>query len=120
LDVFPAFVPLTGRRVGLTGSGEGLAARHRLLSGSPAEIVDLAAADEQDRVVQALEDAVQQGNGGPRRSGFARRATASFPLRPVEARPVHPGDHRHQDGPARQPMGEVRPDRGQHQQDDDG
>jgi len=41
VDVFPAFVPLTGRRVGLTGSGEGLAARHRLLSGSPAQIVDL-------------------------------------------------------------------------------
>ena len=41
MDVFPAFVPLTGRRVGLTGSGEGLAARHRLLSGSPAQIVDL-------------------------------------------------------------------------------
>ncbi len=41
MDVFPAFVPLMGRRVGLTGSGEGLAARHRLLSGSPAQIIAL-------------------------------------------------------------------------------
>lgn len=41
MDVFPAFVPLVGRRVALVGSGEGLAARHRLLSGSPAERVGL-------------------------------------------------------------------------------
>jgi len=39
LDVFPAFYPLAGRRVGLAGEGEGLAARLRLLSGSPAELV---------------------------------------------------------------------------------
>ena len=39
MDVFPAFYPLAGRRVGLAGEGEGLAARLRLLSGSPAELV---------------------------------------------------------------------------------
>lgn len=41
MDVFPAFVPLSGRRIGLAGSGEGLAARRRLLAGSPAELVEL-------------------------------------------------------------------------------
>lgn len=41
MDVFPAFYPLAGRRVGLAGEGEGLAARLRLLSGSPAELVVL-------------------------------------------------------------------------------
>jgi precorrin-2 dehydrogenase/sirohydrochlorin ferrochelatase len=44
LDVFPAFYPLAGRRVGLAGEGEGLQARRRLLSGSPAELVILDAA----------------------------------------------------------------------------
>ncbi len=44
MDVFPAFYPLAGRRVGLAGEGEGLAARLRLLSGSPAELVVLDAA----------------------------------------------------------------------------
>ncbi len=48
MDVFPAFVPLIGRRVGLTGSGEGLAARRRLLSGSPAQIIDLALSEAAD------------------------------------------------------------------------
>lgn len=48
MDVFPAFVPLMGRRVGLTGSGEGLAARRRLLSGSPAQIIDLALSEAAD------------------------------------------------------------------------
>ena len=45
MDVFPAFYPLAGRRVGLAGEGEGLAARLRLLSGSPAEVVVLGAAE---------------------------------------------------------------------------
>ncbi|MCA6285146.1 NAD(P)-dependent oxidoreductase [Phenylobacterium sp.] len=44
MDVFPAFYPLAGRRVGLAGEGEGLQARRRLLSGSPAELVILDAA----------------------------------------------------------------------------
>ena len=44
MDVFPAFYPLAGRRVGLAGEGEGLAARLTLLSGSPAELVVLDAA----------------------------------------------------------------------------
>ena len=39
MDVFPAFYPLAGRRIGLAGEGEGLEARRRLLSGSPAELV---------------------------------------------------------------------------------
>ena len=41
MDVFPAFYPLAGRRVGLAGAGEGLDARLRLLAGSPAELVVL-------------------------------------------------------------------------------
>ena len=41
MDVFPAFYPLAGRRVGLAGEGEGLEARRRLLRGSPAELVIL-------------------------------------------------------------------------------
>lgn len=41
MDVFPAFYPLAGRRVGLTGEGDGLEARRRLLGGSPAELVIL-------------------------------------------------------------------------------
>ena len=45
MDVFPAFYPLAGRRVGLAGEGEGLAARLRLLAGSPAELVVLGAAE---------------------------------------------------------------------------
>lgn len=39
MDVFPAFYPLAGRRIGLAGDGEGLEARLRLLAGSPAELV---------------------------------------------------------------------------------
>lgn len=41
MDVFPAFYPLAGRRIGLAGEGEGLEARRRLLGGSPAELVIL-------------------------------------------------------------------------------
>ena len=41
MDVFPAFYPLAGRRIALAGDGEGLQARLRLLSGSPAEVVVL-------------------------------------------------------------------------------
>lgn len=43
MDVFPAFYPLAGRRVGLAGAGEGLDARRRLLAGSPAELLVLGA-----------------------------------------------------------------------------
>ena len=39
MDVFPAFYPLAGRRIGLVGDGEGLQARLRLLADSPAELV---------------------------------------------------------------------------------
>ncbi|MCA6224132.1 MAG: siroheme synthase, partial [Phenylobacterium sp.] len=42
MDVFPAFFPLAGRRIGLAGDGEGLEARLRLLAGGPAELVRLA------------------------------------------------------------------------------
>jgi precorrin-2 dehydrogenase/sirohydrochlorin ferrochelatase len=39
VEAFPAFFPLTGRRVVIAGSGEGAEAKARLLAGSPAEIV---------------------------------------------------------------------------------
>ena len=51
MDVFPAFFPLAGRRVGLAGEGEGLDARLRLLGGGPGDLVVL------DAVAAASADA---------------------------------------------------------------
>lgn len=45
MDVFPAFVPLTGARVVIVGEGEAADAKARLFEGSPAEIVRIAGAD---------------------------------------------------------------------------
>ncbi|HEX7759463.1 MAG TPA: siroheme synthase, partial [Caulobacteraceae bacterium] len=48
MDAFPAFFPLTGKRVVIAGEGEGADAKARLFEGSPAEVVRLtgeAAAD---------------------------------------------------------------------------
>jgi precorrin-2 dehydrogenase/sirohydrochlorin ferrochelatase len=39
LDAFPAFFPLTGRRVVIAGAGEAAEAKARLFDGSPAELV---------------------------------------------------------------------------------
>lgn len=41
MDAFPAFFPLTGKRVVIAGEGEGAQAKARLFEGSPAEIVRL-------------------------------------------------------------------------------
>jgi precorrin-2 dehydrogenase/sirohydrochlorin ferrochelatase len=38
MDVFPAFVPLTGRRVVVAGDGEAAEAKARLFDGSPADV----------------------------------------------------------------------------------
>ena len=41
MDAFPAFFPLSGRKVVIAGSGEPAEAKLRLLEGSPARIVHL-------------------------------------------------------------------------------
>jgi siroheme synthase-like protein len=42
VDIFPAFYPLTGRRVVIAGEGEPAESKARLFDGSPAEVVRLA------------------------------------------------------------------------------
>jgi len=44
MDVFPAFIPLRGRRIVVAGTGEAAEAKARLFAGSPAEVVRLDAA----------------------------------------------------------------------------
>ncbi len=41
MDIFPAFYPLTGRRVVIAGEGEPAESKARLFDGSPAEVVRL-------------------------------------------------------------------------------
>jgi precorrin-2 dehydrogenase/sirohydrochlorin ferrochelatase len=45
MDVFPAFIPLTGGTIVLAGEGAGLEAKLRLLASSPATLVRLTGAD---------------------------------------------------------------------------
>jgi precorrin-2 dehydrogenase/sirohydrochlorin ferrochelatase len=56
MDVFPAFFPLKGLRVVIAGDGEAMAAKTRLLSGSPAEVVRLIGPE-------ALDSAAYEGAG---------------------------------------------------------
>jgi precorrin-2 dehydrogenase/sirohydrochlorin ferrochelatase len=42
MDVFPAFFPLTGRKVAIAGDGEAAEAKARLFAGSPAELARIA------------------------------------------------------------------------------
>jgi precorrin-2 dehydrogenase/sirohydrochlorin ferrochelatase len=55
MDVFPAFVPLTGRRVVVAGDGEAAEAKARLFDGSPAKVERVGgdAALEEDAYVGA-------------------------------------------------------------------
>jgi len=48
VEAFPAFFPLTGRRVVIAGEGEAAEAKARLFDGSPAEIVRLAGDEAAD------------------------------------------------------------------------
>ncbi|HRD29269.1 MAG TPA: siroheme synthase, partial [Caulobacter sp.] len=41
MDAFPAFFPLTGRKVVIAGAGEAAEAKARLFEGSPAVVVRL-------------------------------------------------------------------------------
>ena len=45
MDAFPAFFPLSGRKVVIAGSGEAAQAKLRLFEGSPATLVHLEGAD---------------------------------------------------------------------------
>jgi precorrin-2 dehydrogenase/sirohydrochlorin ferrochelatase len=53
MNSFPAFYPLSGRRVAIVGEGEGAEAKARLFEGSPAEIVRLNAAQGADPAAYA-------------------------------------------------------------------
>jgi precorrin-2 dehydrogenase/sirohydrochlorin ferrochelatase len=53
MNSFPAFFPLTGRRVAIVGAGEGAEAKARLFEGSPAEVVRLSAAEGADPAAYA-------------------------------------------------------------------
>jgi precorrin-2 dehydrogenase/sirohydrochlorin ferrochelatase len=48
MDAFPAFFPLSGRRVAVAGEGEAAEAKVRLFAGSPAEVVRLTGAAAHD------------------------------------------------------------------------
>ncbi|WP_333806678.1 precorrin-2 dehydrogenase/sirohydrochlorin ferrochelatase family protein [Phenylobacterium sp.] len=74
MDVFPAFFPLAGRRIGLAGDGEGLEARLRLLAGGPAELVRL-----------APEEAVSPGCWTGLVLGFIAHPDEAFAARASEA-----------------------------------
>jgi len=54
VDIFPAFYPLTGRRVVIAGEGEPAESKARLFAGSPAEVVRLVG-------VRALDPAAYAG-----------------------------------------------------------
>ena len=46
MDAFPAFFPLTGKRIAIVGAGEQAEAKLRLFEGSPAEVVRIPAGPE--------------------------------------------------------------------------
>lgn len=53
MDAFPAFFPLSGRKVVVAGDGEAADAKLRLLAGSPAQVVHLSGAQAQDPAAYA-------------------------------------------------------------------
>lgn len=90
MDAFPAFIPLTGRRVILAGLGEGIEAKARLLEGSPAERVALTddAAFDPSRYEGAALAFVSHESDEFRRHAADAARSAHVPVNVVD----HPAD----------------------------
>lgn len=86
MEAFPAFFPLSGRRVVIAGEGEGADAKARLLAGSPATVTRLrgAAALTADAYAGAVIAFVASADAGFCRDAAAAARGAGVPVNVVD------------------------------------
>ncbi len=86
MDAFPAFFPLTGKRVVIAGEGEGAQAKARLFEGSPAEIIRLTDTEAADcaRYQGAALAFIAIVDEAPRLAAAAAARAAHVPLNVVD------------------------------------